>query len=54
MLESSEKRHVLESRIEEMGDYVTAAFRYLKCARKEMQFLKNKQLELEGPRKVEQ
>lgn len=40
--------------VEEMGDYVTAAFRYLKCARKEMQFLKNKQLELEGPRKVEQ
>ena len=39
--------------VEEMGDYVTAAFRYLKCARKEMQFLENKQLELEGPRKVE-
>ena len=39
--------------VEEMGDYVTAAFRYLKFAKAEMQFLKHKQLELEGPRKVE-
>lgn len=36
--------------VEEMGDYVTAAFRYLKCARAEMTILKTKRLELEGPR----
>ena len=36
--------------VEEMGDYVTAAFRYLKCARAEMTILKTKRLELEGQR----
>lgn len=39
--------------VDEMKGYVATALKYLKCARKEMQFLTNKQLELEGPRKVE-
>lgn len=40
--------------VDEMNGYVVTALKYLKCARKDMQFLKNKQLELEEPRKVKQ
>lgn len=40
--------------VDEMKGYVFTALKCLKCARKEMRFLKNKQLELEGPRKVKQ
>lgn len=39
--------------VDEMNRCIVTAFKYIKCARKEMQFLTNKQLELEGPRKVE-
>lgn len=38
--------------VDEMKGYVFTALKCLKCARSEMRFLKNKQLELEGTRKV--
>lgn len=39
--------------VDEIKGYVYTALKCLKCARQEMRFLKNKQLELEGLRKVE-
>lgn len=40
--------------LDEMDNYVVAALSAMKVARAEMTFLKKKQFELEGPRKVKQ